>query len=263
MMLSKVKYWQIKRLPDTHSAAELADRMLTAGVHAASVDVTHLPGRSLAFLTAFPFLRYLSVSGPARSLESIACLRDLRELCFLSVKVQSFDFLAELQCLRLFDMRFGGCKSFHTLAAAGHLVGLSFLHMTSLRDLSFVSPFRDLEYLSIHECKQIASLPDLAPCTALRKLVLLTMNGLTSLRGIESAPALEQLVVGEARDLPPTEFARVTRCAAIQKVLVGLAPIGSARHTEALQFVPNHLRMAGYYGTEFENFSFRSYPQHA
>ena len=260
-MLSRVKSRQLKEVPDSDTAKRLADEMQAAGRDSLHVEVEKSKTKSLRFLEHFSFLKYLSVGGQARDLDILAGLTELRELCLLRVTVPDFGFLAGLRSLRIFDMRFGGCKAFDTLAAAKHLIGLGFLRLPTLKNLDFVASMPDLQLLKLDSCKGITRLPDLSSNRKLRKVVLETMNGLESLAGVETAPGLEYLVVMEAKVLPPSEFKRVKRCPSLRKVLVGVGLTTSARNKEAEGYVPADLQMDGYYGTEYQHFSFEGYDQ--
>ena len=262
-MLSRVKSQQLKQVPDADAAKRLAEQMQAAGRVSLHVEVEKSAKKSLKFLEHFPFLEYLAVGGHARDLETVAGLTRLRELCLMRVTAADFDFLAGLRDLRIVDMRFGGCKAFHTLAAAENLIGLSFLRLPTLKNLDFVASMPALQLLKLDSCKGIIGLPDFSNNPKLRKIVLETMNGLESLAGIETAPHLEYLVVMEAKALPPAEFQRVTNCPSLRKVLVGLALTTSARYKEAVGHVPADLQMNGYYGTEYQHFSFDGYAQPA
>jgi hypothetical protein len=256
MMLSNVKRRRIKQVPDADGAKRLADEMQASGSESLFVEVETSAHKSLTFLEHFSFLKYLDVGGHARDLDTIAALAGLRELCFLRVTASDFGFLAGLKDLRLFDMRFGGCKSFETLAVAANLIGLRLLRLPSLKSLGFVGSMPRLQLLEVDSCKGIAALPDLSPNPDLRKLVLETMNGLTSLEGIETAQQLEYLVVsGEAKALQPEEFRRVSRCPLL-RVRVGLG--NPAPYRRALACVPQERRL-----TEDADFSFRGYEQPA
>lgn len=262
-MLSRVPSRQLKQVPDTDAAKRLAEEMRAAGEVSLDVEVEQSAKKSLKFLEHFPFLKYLAVGGRARDLDTLAGLTGLRELCLMRVTVPDFGFLAGLRELRIFDMRFGGCKAFDALGAAKDLIGLSFLRLPTLKTLDFVAAMPALQLLKVDSCKGVTGLPDFSGNPKLRKIVLETMNGLESLAGVETARRLEHLVVAEAKALPPSEFRRVTRCPALRKVLVGLALTTSARYKEAIDYVPADLQMDGYYGTEYQHFSFEGYAQPA
>jgi hypothetical protein len=262
-MLSRIPERKIDQIPDEDGAKRLADQMRASGIDALFVEVEHSSRKSLRFLQHFTFLKHLTVYGRARDVEAIAALTGLRELCFVRVTVSDFAFLAGLHGLRLFEMRFGGCKAFDLLAEARNLIGLGFLQVPTLKSLDFVTAMPRLQLLEVDSCKGIAALPDLSNNRDLRKFVLWTMNGLTSLEGVEKARHLEYLVVGEAKVLPPGEFHRVRQCPSLRKVLVGLALMNSARYRDACECVPEHLQMDGYYGTEYESFSYHGYERPA
>jgi hypothetical protein len=262
-MLSRVPERKIDQIPDEDGAKRLADQVRASGIEALFVEVENSSLKSLQFLKHFTFLKFLTVGGHARDIEAIAALTGLRELCFVRVTVPDFGFLAALHDLRLFEMRFGGCKAFETLAEARNLMGLGFLRLPTLKSLEFVSRMPRLQLLEVDSCKGITALPDFSNNRDLRKLVLQTMNGLTSLEGVEKARHLEYLVVGEAKALPANEFRRVRQCPSLRKVLVGLALMNSARYRDACKCVPANLQMDGYEGTEYEVFLFRGYQQPA
>jgi hypothetical protein len=262
-MLARVKDRYIKQVPDDESAKRLAEEMQSAGRLSLRIDVEKSQGKSLRFLKHFPFLQYLAVGGPARDLDAISGLTQLRELCLMSVSVPDFGFLGGLPDLRILDMRLGGSKSYESLAAARRLVGLSLLRVHALTNLNFLASLPELQFLKLHACKGIACLPDLSANPKLRKIVLDVMNGLETLAGIETAPGLELLVVSEAAALPPPEFQRVTQCPSLRKVHANAAIPPSRRHTESVSHVPHELLLPDYYGTEYAEFIFDGYQQPA
>jgi hypothetical protein len=259
MMLSDVKRKQIKEVPDAAGAKRLADEMQASGRDSLSVDVDRSTNKSLKFLEGFRFLRYLDVGGRARDLEAIAGLPELRELCLLRASVSNFSFLAGLTELKLFDMRFGGCKAFETLAFAKHLIGVRLLRLPSLKNLDFVGSMPDLQALDVDSCKGVARLPDFSNNPRLRKLVLQTMNGLTSLEGAETAERLEYLVVYGAKALPSVQFAHAARGPAIRTIFVNRVLMTSAQYEEALAQIPDGIHQEHYFGTEVERFDFEGY----
>lgn len=257
MRLSCIKSRKLDRIPDKDGAKQLAQQMQESGEESLSLDVENSPVKSLRFLEHLPFLKYLDVGGKVRHLEAIAALTGLRELCLMRVTVPDFKFLAGLNELRLFDMRFGGCKAFDTLSAAKNLIGLALMRLPSLKNLDFVKAMSELQLLEVDSCKGISRMPDFSKNPALRKIKLETMNGLASLKNIEKANQLEYLVVMETKTLPSSEFKRIVNCPSLRKVLVGPDLMTSARYREAVSYVPEELQMDGYYGTEFEKFSFQ------
>jgi hypothetical protein len=263
MMLSRLPEVELKQVPSEDEARRIAADMKSKKIESLTIDVEQSKQKSVACLEHFPFLKQLCVGGHARDIETIASLKSLRELCFLRVTVPDFRFLAGLKSLKLFDMRFGGCKAFDTLAAATRLIGLNLLRLPTLTSLDFVRAMPDLQLIQLDSCKGITRLPDFSNNPKLRKLVLETMNGLVLLKGIETARGLEQLVVMEAKELPPREFEHAVRAPAIKKILAGIGLTTSARYKEAESLIPERLQMDGYYGTRNTEFTFRGYKQPA
>ncbi|MBX3442484.1 MAG: hypothetical protein KF774_08750 [Planctomyces sp.] len=257
--MTNVKVRKLVEAPDEEGARRLAVEMQAAGERSLEIEVEASKRKSVEFLESFSFLEELTVGGHAKGLDAIANLASLRELCFLRVTVPDFGFLQGLKQLRIFDMRFGGCKAFETLSVAKSLFGLRLMRLPSLQNLDFVSAMPKLQLLDVDSCKGIERLPDFSKNKQLRRLLLQTMNGLISLEGIESARALEDLIVMEAKLLPPGEFARVRQCKSLRGVLAGVGLTTSARYREALACIPENLQMDGFYATENANFAYQGY----
>ena len=89
-----------------------------------------------------------------------------------------------------------------------------------------------LQFLYLRELRNVTKLPSFAPLRALRRVDLETMKGLTNLRPVAKAPALEDLMVVGHSQLDPKAFRPFVGHPTLQRALVA---IGSMKRNEAIE----------------------------
>jgi hypothetical protein len=157
-------------------------------------------------LTRFRGLRSLGLVGPVRHAEAIAAFTELDSLMLRSVTLADLSPLLPMTRLRRFDLKLGGTSNLSLLPDAGNVEDLEIWRVTGLHDLSPVGDTVSLRSLFLQELPAVRSLPDLERLTALREITLHGMRGISDLRPVASAPALETLSLVEMTQLEPEDL---------------------------------------------------------
>ncbi len=242
-------------ISDSERVKAFAERLKSDGISSLIIEVERSPRKKLDVLKYFDFVTHLTIGGKASGLDNIAYLTNLKELCLLRVNVSSFSILESLKNLSVIEMRFGGCKDFNSLKNIDWIDGISFLKIPSLKELIFLEDTASLQILELESCKGIQRLPSLVNMHKLKRIVLMTMNGLQSLSELQGSSSIEELIVGETKAMLPREFEVVNQVPSLKSVMCGIGLTTSKRYRDAIKHVPKHLQMDGFYGTANEYFN--------
>lgn len=104
-----------------------------------------------------------------------------------------------------------------------------------------------MEYLFLQALKQVAALPSFGNCTHLTRVHLETMNGLTDLTPLLTAPALTQLTIADLPQLQPADVAMMAAHPTLQQLSAGL---GSRRKNDEVARLLPLLPLPPVRGTE-------------
>jgi hypothetical protein len=96
------------------------------------------------------------------------------------------------------------------------------MRVRKLGDLSPAAGVKTLQYLALGDMKQVEQMPDCSQLKALRRVYLDTMNGITDLSGLTTAPNLEELIVVSSR-IEADVFDPIVAHPKLKRVTVGLA----------------------------------------
>src|SRR5262249_53654652 len=97
---------------------------------------------------------------------------------------------------------------------------------------------RTLEYLFLQALRNVQTLPSLARLPSLRRLHLETMKGLTDLRSVAEAPALEELLTIDMRQLAPEAFRPFVGHPSLRRLTVGLGSLRKNKVVTDLMRLP-------------------------
>lgn len=124
--------------------------------------------------------------------EDLPWLLPIKRLSLWDVDVPH-GFLAKLPNLWWLDIRGGSAKDIMVADGADKLECLIVNQIRGLEDLSLLTSFRQLRFLSVYGLPKLVSFPDLSPLTQLEHADIGQLKGLRSLIGILSAPNLKEL----------------------------------------------------------------------
>jgi hypothetical protein len=177
-------------------------------------------------------LEDLHVEGPAKALDTIGALTDLRALRFRSCRLDSLAPFTPLSGLHTLEIRLGSLADWRELPRIGRLRYLELWRITGCRDIAPVGELTRLQHLLLQALPQVSRLPSMARMASLRRVTLDGMKGLTDLSALREAPVLEELVVLECPQLREEHFRPLAGHPALRRARVGT---GSVKRNAAIQ----------------------------
>jgi internalin A len=193
---------------------------------------------SLAFLRRFPRLRSLELEGHTKDIDAIGALSQLDDLTLRSITLPDLSILRPLKRLRSLEIKLGGTKNLGLLPEIGRLRYLELWLVRGLADLEPVGSVRTLQFLFLQALKQVKTLPSLAGLRSLRRIHLETMKGLSDLRTVADAPAVEELVVIDMPQLTVEAFRPFVGHPTLRRIHVGLSVTRLNKAVEELLPLP-------------------------
>jgi hypothetical protein len=145
-----------------------------------------------AVLGQLPGLRRLAIVGPVADLEPIGSAAKLEELRLGSVTADLAP-LRRLDSLTDLTISLGSITDLSVLPALHSLRRVELTWIRRLTDLSPLGHCARLEAIELEALRQVTALPDLSGARRLRSFFATTMNGLTDLSGLATAPALDRV----------------------------------------------------------------------
>jgi hypothetical protein len=143
-----------------------------------------------------------------KDLGILEALPAVQDLSLRSVTVPHLEPLLAMEHLAHLDISLGGTRDLTLLPRIGRLRHLSLWQIRGLDDVSFIRDLECLSELVLQALKNVASLPDLDRLPNLTRVTLETMKGLRDLAPLRTAPALEELLIVDARHLAPEDLHR-------------------------------------------------------
>lgn len=186
-----------------------------------SLGETRSKTPSLAPISRFKSLRVLYLEGQKRDIEVISALSCLEDLTLSSISTPTIDFLIGLDTLWSLDIKLGGIKDFSALRKMSSIKYLELWQVRGLSDLSFISDMVGLQHLFLQSLAKVTQLPELRSLRRLRRVRLEAMRGLTNIGSLESAPALEQVLIPMSWGLNPSDFTGLLQSPTLTHLAVG------------------------------------------
>jgi len=187
---------------------------------------------SLAFLRSFKMLDSLFLEKHATDLDAVAALKNLGRLTLRSITLPDLKLLLPLKNLWSLDIKLGGTKDLNLLHQIGKLKHLELWQIKGLADIDAFAQIPTLQNIHLESLKQVARLPSLNKLRQLRRVTLHNMAGISDLSPVAKAPALEELLVVDAKHLQPEDFNPFIGHLALKSARIGL---GSLRKNERVQ----------------------------
>jgi hypothetical protein len=208
-------------------------RHLPENLTSLALGQTRSRRHSLTLLSRFPALRELYIEGHAKDFTAVGDLKQLRTLTLRSVTLPDLDVLTTLPELRSLALKLGGTTNLACLPR----IALRYLEVWMVRglaDLAVIAQLEHLQYLFLQSLKNVRRLPSLAALTQLRRVHLETMRGLTDLEPVAEAPALEELLVLDMRQLDLEAFRPFLAHRALRAALIVLGSENKNAAVEAM-----------------------------
>ncbi len=205
---------------------------MPATLRSLSLGQTRSKKPSLAHLERFSSLRRVFIEGHRSNIEVLGTLPMLEDLTLRSVTTPSLEFLKPLDRLWSLDIKLGGTKNLGAVEGMASIKHLELWHIRGLADVEVVAGLPGLQNLLLQSLTHVRSLPSLDRLLQLRRIVAISMKGLSDLDTLETAPALEDFVVFDGRHLQPEHFLPVLRNPTVRRVTASLS---SQRKDNALR----------------------------
>jgi hypothetical protein len=202
---------------------------------------------SLSILNRFPNLKELFLEGHVKDFENVGKLSLLEKLTIRSITLPSLSVLTSLQNLWSIAIKLGGTKDLQLLPQIGQLKYLELWMIKGLEDIESIGEVETLQNLFLETLKNVSKLPSLKKLHKLRRVALVGMKGLSDLSPLVEAPALEELCVGEARNLSVENFKPFVGHSTLKRASIGLCSLRKNKEVDQLLGLPKVLN----YKTDF------------
>lgn len=184
----------------------------------------------LSVVARFGELRTLYLEGQTKGLDVLSTLTALEELTLRSITLPDLSLLAPLHDLRALELKLGGTSDLDLLPAIGRLEYLELWMIKGLTDIEVTAKIPTLRFLFLQSLTRVEQLPSMRDSSALRRVHLETMKGLSDLRPIADAPALESLLVLDCNQFRPEDFEPFVGHPTLREALIGTGSV--RRNTE-------------------------------
>ena len=161
-------------------------------------------------------------------------LTSLEDLTLRSITLPDLSLLVSMRNLLSLAIKLGSTRDLSLLPEIGKLRYLELWMIRGLHDISAVGKIRTLQYLFLQALRRVERVPSLRDLHLLRRIHLETMKGLSDLRPIADAPALEELLMIDMPHLQPDAFRPFVGHETLKAASIGL---GSDRKNTALKGV--------------------------
>ncbi|MEI2727359.1 MAG: hypothetical protein V9H26_28840 [Verrucomicrobiota bacterium] len=121
-----------------------------------------------------------------------------------------YGFLARLPNLWWLDIRGGTGENLLSLRGASHLKYLAINQVRGLAEVSPLSTFSNLRFLSLYGLPQVSDLPSLSDLADLARVEVGQMKALSSLTPLLDAPHLKELFLIRKLNVTSLDVARIT-----------------------------------------------------
>lgn len=195
---------------------------VTPGIKHLSLFATKSKKPSLSELSRFCSLTTLYLESQVKDIEVIGELGNLEDLTLRSITLNDLNFLSELPRLWSLDMKLGGTTNLSGIAGKESIKYLELWQIKGLSHIDVVSSLRGLQYLFLQSLRRVESIPELSQLGELRRIYLENMKGLRDLKGVASAPNLQEFSFVSALNMKPFDFAELLKMPTLQRLWVGL-----------------------------------------
>jgi len=210
-------YLHVYRLDSFEFLREISPLHLTS----LSLCRTKSDRPSLAPLARFANLKKVYLEGHRKEIEVIGTLRRLEDVTIRSVTTPDLSYLRSLPRLLSVDVKLGGTKNLSAIAGMKTIRYLEVWQVRGLSNVEVAGQLPGLQYLFLQALPHVRKLPSFARSRSLRRVHLWNMQGLRDLSQLRTAPALEELVIYDARRLVPEDLEPVLAKKCLKRATVG------------------------------------------
>ena len=175
----------------------------------------------LSPLHRFCKLRELYIEGQSKNIEVLSHLTNLEDVTLRSITTKDISYLTPLTKMWSLDVKLGGIRD---LSLAGSMPGIKYLELwqvMGLADIGFISTMIGLQNLHLQSLSRVSIMPDLRALSALRRIYLDNMKGLTDISSLEHAPALEEFIHVSASNMNLSDYEPLLRNPSLRRASAG------------------------------------------
>lgn len=153
----------------------------------------------ISVIKRFKNLKYLSLEGQNKGIQTISKLKNLEIIVLRSITTDNLNYLRNLKNLWSVDIKLGGIKDFSALKEIEKLKYLEIWQVRKLLNLEFLSELYNLQNLFIQSLPNIKEIPDLSSNKKLRRIFLENLKGLENLKSIKNIENLEDFIFWDSK----------------------------------------------------------------
>ncbi len=207
--------------------------LVTPKLTSLSLSATRSKKPSLAPLSRFRSLKQIYIEGHHKQIEVLSELSELADVTLRSISTPDVEYLSGLSKLWSLDIKLGGIRNFKGIEGKESIKHLELWQVRELGNIDFISTLSGLQNLFLQSLPQIQSIPLLRNSTKLRRVVIENLKGLNDFTALESAPALEEFVLMDARKQCPQQLQPVLNNPNVNRVSAYFVSL--RKHSEFLQ----------------------------
>jgi hypothetical protein len=167
--------------------------------------------------------------------------------------VTDYSELGYLGNVRVFEHRAGKAVSADGLAKLANVKALHLLAVEQLHSIYAINNLREIEWLKVSRCPELTDFPEFSKLSRLRRVVLEKQGGCGKLSAFADAPALDDLIILESKQLSPSDFKPLAEPERPKRVLPGIGKMNSADFAEVCRILKGKVTTS-YYGSPSEFF---------
>ena len=207
---------------------------LPNGIRSLSLGATKSKKPRLDALSRFHSLRKLYIEGQQNGIAVLDELQELEEVTLRSISTPNLEYVARLPRLWWLDIKLGGIKSLSAIHGRENIKYLELWQIRDLSDINVISSLAGLQSLFLQSLRNVKCIPDLSKLSRLRRLYLENMKGLKDVTTIRHAPALEQFVHVDARNIRAEQYKDLPDKSSLQELHVGFGSKKKNQQFESL-----------------------------
>lgn len=189
----------------------------------------------IRLLSRFTKLHTLYIEGHSKGIEVVGDLAALQDLTLRSISLPNLAFVACLPLLWSLDIKLGSLNDLSGITNKASIKYLELWMVKGLTDLGELPSLTGLQNIYLQSLRRVAAIPNLTRLTQLRRVVLLTMKGVSDLNPLAGCPALEEIGIYDARHLSPDDLIPVLKSKSLTKISASLGSLRKNSEFEELR----------------------------
>lgn len=194
---------------------------VTDNIQNITLGLTKSRKPSLSPLSRFKRLKTIYLERQQKGIEVLAELTELEDVTLHSITTNDLDFLTPLKNLWSLDIKLGGARNLSALSNTKNLKYLELRQIQGLQDITIISTLHGLQYFSLQSLPQVNEIPPLEKLHGLKRILLINMKGLTNMKSLKYAPALEEFLQVEANTMQPAYYIPLLENPNLKRAAIG------------------------------------------